>query len=153
VAADEAVPASRRVDPHRWADAVRARGWELQPQPGMLQDDGTRLPATTHLTVTPVTAAALDELLPALADAAEDVRGVPGAEADPALLAVASQVDADSLNSHAAAQLLAAGGLSPAAGLPAETAPLLALLEQLPAPLAERLLTEFLARYLEPQSP
>ena len=150
VATDAGVPAGRRVDPHRWADAARALGWVLQPQPGLAQDDGTALPATTHLTVTPVTEAALPELLPALTAAADTVRGTPAAAADPGLLALAGSVDAAALDSDAAAGLLVAAGLDPAGGLPAETAPLLALLEQLPAPLAERLLVEFLARFTEP---
>ena len=77
VAVDDAVPADRRVDPHHWADAARASGWHLQLQPGLAQADGTRLPHTTHLTVTPVTRAAVPELSAALVAAADAVRGVP----------------------------------------------------------------------------
>ena len=49
----------------------------LQPQPGFVQTDGTRLPATTHLTITPVTASVLPDLVDALVAAADDVRGLP----------------------------------------------------------------------------
>ena len=56
----------------------RARtGWHLQLQPGLVQADGTRLPHTTHLTITPVTEAAVPELTAALVAAADAVRGVP----------------------------------------------------------------------------
>ena len=54
VATDEDAPASERVDPFLLADAARARGWLLQAQPGIVQADGSALPRTCHLTVTPV---------------------------------------------------------------------------------------------------
>ena len=76
VASDDAVPAERRVDPHVWADAAKGEGWILQTQPGLVQADGSHLPHTTHLTVTPVTASVLDELQPALVRAADAVRAI-----------------------------------------------------------------------------
>src|SRR5690606_28020970 len=79
VAADESVAPEHRVDPHHWADRVRAAGWVLQQQPGLVQHDGSRLPRTTHFTVTPVTEAGLPELIPALVAAADAVRGMPPA--------------------------------------------------------------------------
>jgi len=156
VAADDAVPAERRVDPHRWADAVRARGWQLQLQPAHRQADGTVLPRTTHLTVTPVTESTLDGLLPDLAAAADDVRGEPGLDGTAlldglggaaALGALAGGVDSDT-----AAGLLGGLGLLAADGpaVPESLAPVLALVEVLPAPLAERLLVELLGRLVEP---
>ena len=63
VAADEGVSPERRVDPHHWADAAREAGWQLQLQPGLTQVDGTRLPHTTHLTVTPVTESVVAEIV------------------------------------------------------------------------------------------
>ncbi|MFZ2511251.1 MAG: aminotransferase class V-fold PLP-dependent enzyme, partial [Gordonia sp. (in: high G+C Gram-positive bacteria)] len=54
------------IDPHRWAAAVGAAGFTLQVQPSYTQSDGTVLPASTHLTVTPITAAVLDDLIAAL---------------------------------------------------------------------------------------
>ncbi|MBD8078016.1 aspartate aminotransferase family protein [Cellulosimicrobium arenosum] len=167
VATDESVPAERRVDPHVWADAARARGWVLQPQPGLTQGDGTRLPHTTHLTVTPVTEATLDDLVPALAASADEVRGVgrpdtsgvlaalgavspaPAAAGGPALAAPTS----DEMWAALLTALDTDGG-SPRRGtgavLPDRLAPLMAVMESLPGPVAERLLVEILARVAEP---
>ncbi|WP_448810571.1 pyridoxal phosphate-dependent decarboxylase family protein [Agromyces bauzanensis] len=164
VAADDAVPAERRVDPHHWADAARGAGWHLQLQPGRTQSDGTSLPRTTHLTVTPVTHAVVPELAAALVTAADAVRGVPAvdgrelvaglAETLPggaeALAAASAELDSDG-----AAALLAAFGLLGGDGaggaLPERLAPVLALVEALPGPLTERLLIELLARVVEPR--
>ncbi|QTX06327.1 aspartate aminotransferase family protein [Agromyces archimandritae] len=163
VACDEACEPASRVDPHHWADAVREAGFVLQLQPGLAQADGTRLPHTTHLTITPVTLGVLGELLPALAAGADRVRGVPrvdpqavlgellaaaggGAPLDPAVLAGA-------LDSDSAFALLTAAGLFGAGGaLPDRLAPVLALVEALPAAVTERLLVELLARVVEPRS-
>jgi hypothetical protein len=178
VATDETVPAQRRTDPHRWADAVREAGWVLQQQPGYVQSNGERLPHTTHLTVTPVTLGALEELAPALVAAATAVRGLPsvdagallaglapggvdgGEGADPAVMlgALADAAAAGALDSQTAAGLLGAlglGGVGPAAtgaaAMPEQMASLLAAIEALPHPLVERLLTELLARYVQPR--
>ncbi|MFF3063060.1 pyridoxal-dependent decarboxylase [Oerskovia sp. NPDC057915] len=172
VATDESAPAGRRIDPHVWSDAVRASGFVLQPQPGWTQPDGSRLPHTTHLTVTPVTAGVVDELGAALLTAADAVRGVP--RPDPrevlgALVATlapgaaASEVLAalGALDSRAAWELVQAavlGGSDPRGGDAPEPgtgpmAPLLALVEALPAPVGERLLVELIARLAEPVGP
>ena len=160
VATDAAAPVDRQVDPHHWADQARARGWLLQLQPGLGQSDGTRLPHTTHLTITPVTEAVLPELSAALVTAADEVRGVPGVSpadvlgALPAeLVAGLSAPDAPPLDSDTAFAILAGIGLvsSESGGLPDRMAPFLALVAALPAPLTERLLTEFIARVVEPR--
>ncbi|MFP3464844.1 pyridoxal phosphate-dependent decarboxylase family protein [Leifsonia sp. SIMBA_070] len=157
VAADDAVPADRRVDPHYWADRVRRRGWVLQLQPGLEQTDGTRLPRTTHLTITPVTEARIDELEAALRGAADEARGVPPVDGNAVLASLPSELVAGltsgaTLDSATAAHILAAIGLAGGStpGLPDDQAPLLALVEALPLPLTERLLTELLARAVEP---
>lgn len=160
VASDEAVPADRRVDAHHWADQARLHGFLLQLQPSLTQSDGTVLPATTHLTITPVTESVLDELSTALRSAAEEVRGIPAVSAEAALAALPAEVgaalsapDAPPLSSEQAAGLLAMIGLEGASdGLPERMAPLLALIAALPAPLTERLLTELIARLVEPTS-
>jgi sphinganine-1-phosphate aldolase len=152
VTGDDAVDAGRRVDPHRWADAATARGWVLQAQPAHVQPDGTRLPHTTHLTVTPVTESVLGELVPALVAAADEVRGAPRPDAADLL----PEMPGAELDSGTAAALLATLGLDgsrigddgPGVG---PMAPLLAAVEALPAPVAERLLTELLARLVEPR--
>ncbi|ANF33201.1 pyridoxal-dependent decarboxylase [Leifsonia xyli] len=153
VATDESVPVERRVDPHHWADRVRRRGWILQLQPGLAQSDGTRLPHTTHLTITPVTAGRLDELEAALRGAADEARGVPPVDRAAVLGALPPGLaDAGPLDSATAARILGALGLTGGAtpGLPDDQAPLLALVEALPRPTAERLLVELLARAVEP---
>lgn len=140
VATDASVAEERRVDPHHWADAVRDAGWILQLQPGL-----GGLPATTHLTITPVTEAGLPELIPALIAGADAVRGVPHVDAAPLLAGLA----VETLDSDSAWALLQGFGIG-AEGLPGKLAPLLALIEVLPPPVAERLLTELLARLVEP---
>ena len=82
VTSDDDVDEARRVDPHRLADAMRRYGFIVQLQPGLAQGDGTRMPPTAHLTVTPVTERILPELSDALRRAADDVRGAPAARAD-----------------------------------------------------------------------
>ncbi|MDR1512778.1 MAG: aminotransferase class V-fold PLP-dependent enzyme [Propionibacteriaceae bacterium] len=181
-AADPDAAPERRVDPHHWADALRPLGWTVQMQPGLVQADGVALPATTHLTVTPVTESRLPDLLPALGAAADAVRGVPPVDGQ-ALLArlrlpsVATSGSAAAaqgtnlgtrspgptgalgggtavggpLDSESAWSLLQAIGLGSTDDdtLPGQQAPLLALIEALPADVAERLLIEKLARLVE----
>jgi glutamate/tyrosine decarboxylase-like PLP-dependent enzyme len=149
VATDETLPADRRVDPHHWADRVRAAGWVLQQQPGLVQADGTRLPRTTHFTVTPVTEAGLPDLIRALVAAADEVRGMPPADAEAVLAALGGALP-PTLDSATAGALLAGIGLGGGGALPAEMAPFLALVEALPHEVAERLLIELLARTVEP---
>ena len=151
VTTDESVPVENRVDPHHWADQARSHGWLLQLQPSIAQADGTVLPRTTHLTITPVTEGVLPELIAALIASADEVRGVaPVTAAD--VLGSLPPLGARTLDSETAFALLTALGLGAGAGLPDRMAPLLAIMEGLPAPVAERLLTELLARLVEPLS-
>ncbi|MGN6501704.1 MAG: pyridoxal phosphate-dependent decarboxylase family protein [Pseudolysinimonas sp.] len=144
VAADEEATSDRRVDPHHWADAARDSGWILQLQPGV-----AGMPSTTHLTITPVTEAGLPDLIPALVAAADAVRGEP--HVDPAPLLAGLPPLEGGLDSATAWALLQGFGIGTGGGaLPDRLAPLLALIEVLPPPLAERLLTELLARLIEP---
>ncbi|MGN6428711.1 MAG: pyridoxal phosphate-dependent decarboxylase family protein [Leifsonia sp.] len=149
VATDEELPAERRVDPHHWADRARRRGWLLQLQPGLTQPDGSRLPHTTHLTITPVTHERIDELETALRAAADEARGVPPVDPRAALSALPPGLGDTPLDSETAAAVLAAVGIG-GDGLPDDQAPLLALIEALPRELVERLLVELLARLVEP---
>lgn len=153
VATDREVAPGQRVDPHHWADALRQRGWLLQQQPAFRQGDGSTLPATTHLTVTPVTATILDPLCAALVAAADEVRGRAPASAPLLAISLPADASAGTPSSRQVAAILAALGVCGADGdihLPADTAPLLALIATLPATLAERLLVELLARMVEP---
>jgi len=114
----------------------------------MTQSDGSVLPPTTHLTVTPVTESVLGELVPALEAAAAAVRGEPHVDATP-LLAALPPLDSP-LDSEGAWALLQGFGVGGEGGLPPRLAPLLAVIEALPAPIAERLLVELLGRLVEP---
>lgn len=60
------------VDPFRLADAMRRRGWTLQPQPSLGD-----LPRTLHLTMQPVSLDSVDRLIADLAAAASEVRALP----------------------------------------------------------------------------
>ena len=151
VTSDESVPAERRVDPHHWADAVRRHGFVLQLQPALRQSDGTVLPSTTHLTITPVTERALDELTAAFAAGADAVRGVPHVDVAP-LLGTLPPLDLATLDADTAWALLTGFGIGGSAELPDAQAPLVALIEALPAPVAERLLVELLGRLVEPRA-
>src|SRR5690606_24412423 len=55
VVTDDSGAAERRVDPRLWAAAVATHGFGLPGQPGLRQSDGSRLPRSTHLTITPAT--------------------------------------------------------------------------------------------------
>ncbi|PZQ88129.1 MAG: aspartate aminotransferase family protein [Leifsonia xyli] len=146
VAADDTVPVERRVDPHHWADAVRRHGFVLQLQPALA---AAGLPATTHLTITPVTESVLGELSAALIAGADAVRGTPHVDGA-ALLAGLPPLDLGALDSDTAWGLLQGVGIGGGAELPEAQAPLVALIEALPAPVAERLLVELLGRLVEP---
>jgi glutamate/tyrosine decarboxylase-like PLP-dependent enzyme len=148
VATDPDAAVEDRVDPHHWADAARGAGWVLQLQPSVTQPDGSVLPPTTHLTITPVTESVLPELVPALVAAADAVRGMPHVDATE-LLGALPPLEGE-LDSETAWALLQGFGIGGAGGLPDRLAPLLAVIEALPAPVAERLLTELLARLVEP---
>ncbi len=116
-----------RVDPFLLIDEVRRRGFLLQAQPAMQQSDGTVLPRTAHLTVTPVTGRVVDELVATLAAAANEVRGRPPAAPDPSL----------------AQRVLTQG-------LPDELAGVMATLEAMPAEMVQPLLVEVLAATVDP---
>jgi hypothetical protein len=110
----------------------------------MTQADGTHLPRTTHLTITPVTESVLPALSEALVLAADEVRGIAPAAAPP-LPPLTGPLD-----SATAFALLQGLGIGAGGALPDRMAPLLAIMESLPSPVAERLLVELLARVVEP---
>jgi len=148
--ADPDVPAADRVDPHRLADELLRHGWRIQHQPGFVQADGSRLPRSAHLTLTPVLERELPAFRHALATAADAVRGRPPADGRALARAVrALGYGQGRVPGPAAAwALLRIAG----AGKARPTQPmsgLMALIEELPAPLAETLLAELLARTSE----
>ena len=136
VAADESVEEERRVDPLLWTAAVAQGGFVLQGQPAMTQSDGTRIPHTAHLTITPVTQGLLGELIPVLVSAADTVRGqaLPSPEAlshtgipDPVVLADGARAGGD-----------------------LDLTTVLSLIEALPRKDSARLLSAFLQRFTAP---
>ncbi|MFP1601485.1 pyridoxal-dependent decarboxylase [Microbacterium sp. 2216-1] len=153
VVADESVPSAHRVDPHRLADALTRHGWKIQHQPGFTQSDGVRILHSAHLTLTPALDDGIDEFTGALAAASDEVRGVPPADAR----ALARVVTALGYGHggrvpgpRAAWTLLRlAGAAKVSADAPLAT--LMALVELLPAPVAEALLSELLARLSDPR--
>ena len=149
---DDAVPPTERVDPHRLADAMSQRGWKIQHQPGFVQSDGSRIPRSAHLTLTPVLESTIDEFLAALTGASDAVRGRrPASGRVSAALVRALGYREDRVPSPAAAwtllRLAGAGSVRPSQPMSG----LMALIEELPAPVAEALLTEVLARMSEPR--
>lgn len=151
--ADASAAAQDQVDPHRLADALARRGWRIQHQPGMVQDDGVRIPHSAHLTFTPVLEPQVGEFTSALRAAADAVRGVPAAEARTLLagMRLLGYGEGGRVPGPKAAwrllRLAGAGNVS--ADQPMAT--LMALTEALPHAVAEALLTELLARLSEPR--
>ena len=145
IATEAAVPPERRVDPHHLADAVRRRGFVLQQQPALTQGDGSRLPRTTHLTITPVTADRLDDLVAALVAAADEVRGVPPIDATPLVAGL--------MAAGSPAEAVEALGITPGGALPDVQAPLTALIEAVPADAAGGMLVALLQALVDPDTP
>ncbi|RPK43885.1 aminotransferase class V-fold PLP-dependent enzyme [Streptomyces sp. ADI93-02] len=121
------------------ADEMRELGWYLQPQ---LSFDG--LPPNLHLTLTPATVGQVDALLGDLAAALAKARALEPVTVDPALAAFAAELDPRTLGPDEVAAVLDFAGLGEGAGLPGRMAPVLVLLDALPGPLKERLLSEFI---------
>lgn len=150
---DTDVPVTDRVDPHLLADRMRQLGFQVQPQPGLAQGSGVRVPHSVHLTVTPVTESILPEFLAVLRQAAEDVRGRPRPEPRLALAglrALGLLRPGARLSPDTAWRLLRLMGAGGASG-PQEMAPLLAIVERLPPEVAETILTELIARLAQPR--
>jgi sphinganine-1-phosphate aldolase len=143
------------IDPHRWLNAVARRGFSLQAQPSITQSDGTALPRTTHLTVTPATVQVQGELVAALVAAADDVRGLGPAEPPAALAQLAglfaegvlTEEQAAGLSSDEIHTALQAAGVTGGGEL--DMASILAGIELLPRTVSARMLVEFLARVIE----
>ncbi|MEU8139335.1 aminotransferase class V-fold PLP-dependent enzyme [Streptodolium elevatio] len=140
VASDDA-----KLDVFVLADCLRAHGWYVQPQPGY-----AGLPRTVHLTVTAAADGKAPELLAALASAAAEARTLGPAVADGQLVEAAALVDPAALGAADSAALLDLAGIGAGGSLPERMAPVLALLEQLPTALAERLLPDVIGGLFRP---
>src|SRR5699024_8667110 len=104
----------------------------LQGQPALVQGDGSELPRSTHLTITPATASVIDDLIAALAAGAEEARGtapaLPDEIPDPEALAAAARETGD-----------------------VDMTAVLALIERLPREATAAMLSEFLAAFTRPR--
>jgi len=151
--ADASAPDAARVDPHRLADELAGYGWKIQHQPGLAQSDGVRIPHSAHLTLTPVLEQRVGEFTDALRAASDAVRGRPQADARMLLagMRVLGYGEGGRVPGPEAAWRLLrlAGAGSVSADQPMSV--LMALIEALPHPVAEALLTELLARLSEPR--
>lgn len=133
VVADDTLPPERRVHPHVWASAAAQRGFILQGQPALQQGDGSLIPRSTHLTITPATVGVLPELTAVLRGCADEVRGAtvelpPDAPVpDPVALAAGARESGD-----------------------LDLTQVLALIEELPREATAGLLVEFLAAFTAP---
>ncbi|WP_222704381.1 pyridoxal phosphate-dependent decarboxylase family protein [Flaviflexus massiliensis] len=147
--ADTSVPSGRWVDPHRLADDVTKAGFQIQHQPGYVQADGTILPRSVHLTITPVTEKLVPELTAALISAAHNVQGKKPHQAT-ALGRIAGWIwkNGNRPSPSTCRFLLKFAGSHERT--PQKMAPLMAIIEALPAPVAEALVTEMLAMASEP---
>jgi sphinganine-1-phosphate aldolase len=128
------------IDPFVLADRMKARDWFIQPQPAF-----GPLPRTVHLTVQPSSLDTVDEFTSALAEAAEECRRLPWAQADAGLMAAAGDLDPATLDADTVDALLAFAGLTGegTGRLPDESAPIQALIEALSPELRNRLLAGF----------
>lgn len=99
------------VDPFRLADAMRRRGWTLQPQPSMGD-----LPRTVHLTVQPVSLDSISTFVADLRASADEIRGLPWIDVSDDLAAAFADLP----------------DLTSGAGLPEEMAGVHALIDALP---------------------
>ncbi|GAA1865571.1 aminotransferase class V-fold PLP-dependent enzyme [Paeniglutamicibacter psychrophenolicus] len=150
VARDPGAGLGSGIDPHLWADRLAASGWHLQLQPGYRQPDGSWLPRTTHLTITPVTESVLPPLRAALVSCADEVRGVAGVDPQQVLAAL-GPAGAAGAEDDGVQRVLSAMGVTPGDGsLPKDMAPLLALVEALPREASGKLLIELLAGLVVP---
>ncbi|WP_068254848.1 pyridoxal phosphate-dependent decarboxylase family protein [Janibacter corallicola] len=139
-----ALTTDERCDVFTVADEMGARGWLVQPQMSFAGH-----PATVHLSLCAATASRVGELASALTEAtAEAVRRGP-VHVDPQLAAAAGQLDAATLDDAALDGLLAVAGLAGDSGrvtVPERMAEINALLDVVPPPLRESLLTAVLDR-------
>ncbi len=119
------------------ADAVRKRGWYIQPQFSTDQS-----PANLHITVVHASVPVVDDFLQMLSEAVVEVRGNPN-PIDAA--AIGEQVRAllSGLGEGAGDQLKAMAGLD-GDDLPQEMALINTVMDALPDELAEAMLTDFI---------
>lgn len=119
------------------ADAMKARGWLVQPQFG-----GLGSPANLHLTISAGHLAVADRFVADLRAAVDEIRGAAPDPALAALLQVAGSLDFSNMSEESLVQALAMAGIR-GGGLPERMATINALLDALPAPAREAAIIAF----------
>ena len=120
------------------ADAMKARGWLVQPQ-----FQGLGSPTNLHLTISAAHLAVSGRFLADLRAAADEVRGAPPDPALATLLEAAASLDFNNLTDETFMQALALAGVQ-GGRLPDNMATINGLLDALPAPAREAALIAFL---------
>lgn len=126
------------------SDLMLERGWFVQPQMGF---QGS--PATLHVSLSAATAASVPAFLEALRESVAEAVARGPVEVDEALRAAAESIDPATLDDAAFDGLLQVAGLADGSGdlaVPAQMAPVNALLDVAPPRLREALLVAFLDR-------
>lgn len=117
-------------------DAMRRRGWFVQPQLGYM---GSK--ANIHLSIDQSTIDVVDRFLPDLAAAIDEARGSNAARLPEPMRALLGGLDAASFRPETYRQLMAAAGT--ADGLPEGTSAINAMLDAMRPEVAAKVMTEF----------
>jgi sphinganine-1-phosphate aldolase len=129
-------------------DAMKARGWYVQPQLSYATS-----PANVHFSVTATSLAVVEPMLADLAACVDDARAVPVDTAQQGLLAALRELDPTAFTPEMYEQMLAMAGLGGGAQLPERMAEINAILDALPPALKEQLLVAFLNDLFAPRRP
>lgn len=121
------------------ADAMKARGWYIQPQLGYGSS-----PANIHLTVTATSLERVDELISDLKECCEWAKTQQMTEDEAALLDSVRALKPEDFTPDMYEQMLGMAGFNDGAMLPENMASINALLDALPASLREQLLIAFI---------
>ncbi|HTM22007.1 MAG TPA: aspartate aminotransferase family protein [Kofleriaceae bacterium] len=133
------------VSVFRIADGLRRRGWTIHPQMRMGE-----LPASLHLTITPINVPHLDELCADLAAITAEVRATPPGGALAGLRQALAAIDVDQLDDARLEQMLDLAGLGGGALPAGDMAEINEILDQLPPRVTDRLLAAFYGRISRP---
>jgi len=119
-------------------DEMKQRGWFVQPQLGFESSK-----ENIHLSINPASVRWVDALLADLRVCVEAAKALPSGTAGAAVREMFGSVDPSALTDETFAQMLGMAGVE-GSTLPVRMAGINEILNALPAPLRERLLTEFL---------
>ncbi len=138
--------ASEELSVFQLCDAMKKRGWYIQPQLAYGSS-----PANVHLSIQPGNVQWTEALLSDLRAAVEELRGRPQPDLAPMAQALTAQIEADP-SGQAMANIVAMTRGSGDGPTPDEMADTNHLLDALPRPLQERLLVEYVNEMFVPSS-